>query len=362
MAVATREEEVRAWLALTLVPGVSLRTQHALLKALGSPLAVAAAPFSQLAQVAGPEAAGALKRGPRPGLLEGTMRWLEGPDRHLVAAGDDRYPQALLHIGDPPHVLYVQGRTELLNAPSLAIVGSRNATPHGAQDAQELARALSDAGLAIVSGLALGIDAAAHRGGLAGASSSLAIMGTGPNVLYPRRNQPLARELAQRGCLVSEFPLDTPAAAGNFPRRNRLISGISRGVLVVEAALKSGSLITAQCALDQGRDVFAVPGSVHSPLSKGSHSLIKGGAVLVEGVDDVLRELDMAPTGQTQAACTRGGDLVLDALGFAPASLDELAMRTQLGAATLAARLTRLELEGSVDSLPGGRFQRAREH
>jgi DNA processing protein len=252
---------------------------------------------------------------------------------------------------------------ELLNTPAFAIVGSRNATAMGTQDAQAMARALSDAGLAIVSGLALGIDAAAHKGGLEGASSSIAIMGTGADIRYPRRNAALAEQLASQGCLVTEFPLGTASAPGNFPRRNRLISGLSRGVLVVEAALGSGSLITAKCALDQNRDVFAVPGSIHATLSKGCHWLIKEGAKLVESADDILLDLGMngvdSPPEQASGA-SLSRDPLLEAMGYAPMSFDEFAIHTGLGAATLAARLTKLELEGRIEALPGGRFQRAR--
>lgn len=356
-------EEIRAWLGLTLVPGVTPLAQRALLASLGSALEVARATRHEVAQIAGPDVAACWARGPNPRLVEDTLAWLEAPGRHFIVHGTPRYPALLAEAGlDAPLVLYVEGRAELLNTPAIAIVGSRNATRQGIEDAERFGRELSQAGFAIVSGLALGIDAAAHRGGLAGPSSSLAMMGTGPDILYPRRNAALARELAVRGCLVSEFPLHTPPLPGNFPRRNRLISGIARGVLVVEAAVESGSLITATYAGNQGREVFAIPGSIHSPLSKGCHSLIRDGAALVESVDDILRELKMVVPARAPEIRMENHDVVLQALGYAPATLDELAMRTQLGAATLAARLTRLELEGSVDSLPGGRFQRAGRH
>ena len=352
-----------AWLRLCLVPGVSASLQRRLLASFGSPEAIACASDSALAGLMGATALEAYRRGPSPALVDRTLAWLAEPGRTLVTMGDAHYPALLLQIHDPPPVLYAQGRLELLAQPGFAILGSRNATPLGAEDAQRLALALSEAGLVIVSGLALGIDAAAHRGGLAGASSSIAVMGTGADIFYPRRNQKLAAELAARGCLLSELPLGTPPDRLNFPRRNRLISGLVRGVLVVEAALQSGSLITAFEALRQNRDVFAVPGSIHATLSKGCHKLIQEGAKLVESADDILSDFGMA------SACTGSGmrhfgdahgDALLAALAVRPLSIDELAQRTGLEAATLAARLTRLEIQGTVQSIPGARFQRVK--
>lgn len=356
-------EETLAWLNLTLVPGVSSGTQRALLQAFGSPLAVARASDAALAACMRPEALHAYRRGPGPALLERTLAWLAAPGRSLVTLGDSRYPAPLLQIADPPPVLYAQGLIELLAQPAFAIVGSRNATLVGLEDAKRFARILSDAGLAIVSGLALGIDAAAHRGGLEGESSSIAVMGTGADILYPRRNRELAEELAARGCLLSELPVGTPPDKLNFPRRNRLISGLARGVLVVEAALQSGSLITAYEALHQGRDVFAIPGSIHATVSKGCHKLIKEGAKLVECADDILLELGLAGVSQGRPAeefAPAAGDRLLAALGGSPQSIDELAQRTGLEAATLAARLTRLQIDGTVQSIPGARFQRVK--
>jgi DNA processing protein len=246
-------------------------------------------------------------------------------------------------------------------------VGSRNATAQGAANAESFAQTLSDAGLVIVSGLALGIDAAAHRGGLAGASSSDAVLGTGLDIVYPARNRPLAHELAGRGALLSEFPLATPARPENFPTRNRLISGLSLGCLVVEAAVGSGSLITARRALEQGREVFAIPGSIHSPLAKGCHALIKQGAKLVESAADVLEELHFAPRAARGSRAQPASELALrlppeflQALGFDPFDPDALAARTGLSAAEISALLTQLEIEGMLAALPGGRFQRIR--
>jgi DNA processing protein len=359
----TLRDDTLAWLGLTLVPGVPESAQRTLLQAFGSPQAVLAASRQDVARVVDEPVVRCLQEGPAPELVDATLRWLRSPGCHLLALGDEAYPGALREIHDPPVVLYARGRVELLNAPAVAIVGSRNATPQGLRDAEEFARALSDAGLAIVSGLALGIDAAAHRGGLAGAGSSIAVMGTGPDRVYPRRNQELADQLAASGCLISEFATGTPPLAHNFLQRNRLISGLTRGVLVVEAALRSGSLNTARYALDQGRDVFAVPGSIHSALSKGCHRLLKDGAKLVECADDVLVELRMiaAPAAAKESApdCAVQPDPLLEEMGFAPATIDQLSQRTGLDAAKLAAHLSRLEIAGRVRALPGGWFQRA---
>jgi DNA processing protein len=256
-------------------------------------------------------------------------------------------------------VLYAHGRVELLDAPSIAIVGSRNATSQGRRDAEAFASALSSVGLCIVSGMALGIDAAAHRGGLASIGASVAVLGTGIDTIYPKGNRELAHSLATSGCLVSEFPLGMAPLPGNFPRRNRLISGLSRGVLVVEAGNPSGSLITARFALEQGREVFAIPGSIHSALSKGCHDLIKQGATLVEEANDILAELRwearIALPAEQEAAIA---DPFLESMGFAPTSPDQIAQRTGIAAGSVAARLSLLELEGSIASLPGGLFQR----
>jgi DNA processing protein len=258
--------------------------------------------------------------------------------------------------------LYVKGRVDLLNRAAFAIVGSRSATRQGLAHAESFARVLSDAGLTIVSGLALGIDAAAHRGGLAGAASSVAVVGTGLDVVYPARNRDLAHDLARTGCIVSEFALGTSPVAANFPRRNRLISGLSRGCLVVEAALLSGSLITARLANEQGKDVFAMPGSVHSPLAKGCHSLIKQGAKLVESAADILEELRLplpAFERENASASPQRND-VFEALGFDPCDIDTLCARSGASAEDVAALLTQWEIEGLIEALPGGRYQRAR--
>jgi DNA processing protein len=357
----TLELEVMPWLRLTLVPHVSPRMQQRLLRAYQSPQNVLAASHADVAKHVGRTVAEALTSGPLPRALDAALRWLRQPDHHLIALDDPRYPQSLLNIADPPSTLYVTGRCDLLNAPSIAVVGSRNATPRGARDAEEFAAALSEAGLCVVSGLALGIDAAAHRGALTARGSSIAVLGTGPDIIYPERNRELAQALARGGALVTECPPGTPSAAGNFPRRNRLISGLSRGVLVVEAALSSGSLITARQAADQGRDVFAIPGSIHSPRSKGCHELIRQGAKLVEKAEDVLGELGW--DGNLPAASPSDEispvEELLAAIPYEPVCLDQLADDTGLPAASIAARLSQLEVDGRIVALPGGWFQRA---
>jgi DNA processing protein len=300
----------------------------------------------------------ALLAEPNAALLAATRDWLGQPGNSLMTLADSDYPQALLEIADPPAVLYCKGRRELMRQPSLGIVGSRNATPQGVRDAEAFAHALSDAGLTIISGLALGIDAAAHRGGLAGAGSSVAIIGTGLDRIYPARNKALAHQLVETGLIVSEFALGTPPLPGHFPRRNRLISGLSRGVLVVEAAPDSGSLITARVATEQGREVFAIPGSIHSPLARGCHALIKQGAKLVESAADILDELAWQQRLTPPVHPESIPDLVLDALDGAPTTLDTLAQRTGLTLEALSAKLLTLELDGQIASLPGGRYQK----
>ncbi|MGH8747061.1 MAG: DNA-processing protein DprA, partial [Burkholderiales bacterium] len=281
----------------------------------------------------------------------------------VITLADDAYPKLLLEIPDPPVLLYAHGRLDLLARQALAMVGSRNATAQGAQNAESFARAFSEAGLTIVSGLALGIDAAAHRGGLAGPGSTIAVLGTGIDVMYPARNGSLASEIARRGLLLSEFALGTPAIGHNFPRRNRIICGLAQGCLVVEAALASGSLITARAAAEQGREVFAIPGSIHSPLSKGCHALIKVGAKLVESAEDVLAEIggfQARENIELRSARTplTEEDSLLTHMGYDPIDVDSLCARSGLSAERVSSELLRLELTGRVAMLPGGLYQR----
>ena len=354
---------LEAWLRLGLTPGLGNQALRQLLAAFGGPEQVLGANARSLGRVVPEAAVRALSVPVSADSLKRAEAWLQEPGNQVLTLADAIYPQALLNTPDPPPLLYVVGRPELLAAPAIAIVGSRNATAQGLQHAEAFARALSDAGLAIVSGLALGIDAAAHRGGLAGAASSIAVIGTGADVVYPARNRALARALAERGCILSEFPLGTPPVASNFPRRNRLISGLARGCLVVEAALVSGSLITARLANEQGKEVFAIPGSIHSPLAKGCHALIKQGAKLVETAQDILDELSFRGSGSAAApvpAQDESGDVVLAQIGFDPCDFDTLVLRTGQSAETLSALLTEWELRGLIEALPGGRYQRVR--
>jgi DNA processing protein len=350
--------DAEAWLRFTLVAALSPQRQFALLRQFGSAHAALAATHADLTLVVGDACASALRGGPDARLIERTLKWLQRPGCQLVGLGDAAYPRRWLQIASPPCAFYAEGNAALLNETIFAIVGSRNATPRGEKDAFEFARELSGRGITIASGLALGIDASAHRGGLAEGASTIAVMGTGPDRIYPPPNAALAREIAARGCLVSEFPAGMPPLERNFPRRNRLISGLALGVLVVEAAHPSGSLGTALAAVEQNREVFAIPGSIHSPLSKGCHWLIKQGAKLVDCTEDILQELGIeAP--RERAAIREESDEVLRAMGPGPATMDEIAQRSGLDAATLAARLSWLEIAGSVRALAGGWFQRA---
>ena len=360
---STERSDVEAWLQLGMIPGLGSASLRRLLQHFGAPADVLAAPPAAFARLLEPAAAAALRAGADANAVSTALSWLSQPGHRLITLADSDYPKLLLEAPDPPVMLYVAGRTELLGHAALAVVGSRSPTPRGAEDAQAFAQVLSDAGLAIVSGLALGIDAAAHRGGLAGASSSIAVVGTGLDRVYPARNRDLAHQLAERGALVSEFPLGTPPLPSNFPRRNRILSGLARGCLVVEAALRSGSLITARQALEQGREVFAVPGSIHSPLSKGCHLLIKQGAKLVESAQDVLEELRLpAPAGATSQGAAPSAEhaALLEALGYDAVDLDTLCLRTGLTPDAASAMLLALELDGFLDRLPGGRVQRRR--
>lgn len=356
----TVDASTRAWLTLSLIRGLGGEGARHLLMEFGSPEAVLSAPVSALKAFVKPEIASAISRGVEDALLEQTLSWLGDSANHIVTLGDSDYPQNLLNITDPPLLLYVKGRRALLNARAIAIVGSRNATPQGINNAEAFAAALSNDGLCIISGMAHGIDAAAHRGALRGQGSSIAVVGTGLDKVYPAANRELAHALAQQGALLSEFPLGTPPMAANFPRRNRIISGMSIGCLIVEASLQSGSLITARMAMEQGRDVFAIPGSIHSPQSKGCHALIKQGAKLVDSARDILEELSIqivTPDSIAKIDAEETGEL-LNIIGFDPVSMDTLCTRSGLTVSQLSAMLLPLELEGRIAALPSGLFQR----
>ncbi|HET7834062.1 MAG TPA: DNA-processing protein DprA [Gallionella sp.] len=357
------DPSLKPWLALHLTHGLGGEGARRLLKEFGSPEAVFSASLSSLKPFVKADVAAAISLGIDDDRIAPILAWLEDNNNHIVTLADSTYPQSLLNIPDPPLLLYVKGRLDLLNRTALAVVGSRNATPQGIGNAEAFASSLSEAGLCVISGLAHGIDAAAHRGALRGSGSSIAVVGTGLDKVYPAANRELAHALARQGTLISEFPLGTPPLAANFPRRNRIISGLSIGCLVVEASLQSGSLITARLASEQGRDVFAIPGSIHAPQSKGCHALIKQGAKLVESAQDILEELGglltAAPTPiAPDPPAPVPEALLLEHLGFDPVDLDTLSLRSGLTIAELSAMLLLLELDGRVSALPGGWYQR----
>ena len=389
-------DELSGWLRLTLTPGVGNETSRKLLAAFGSPESVFRQPITALGHVVSRAQATALQQVPPDlaKLLDITCKWLESTERHhLAMLGDSNYPSALLNIEDPPLMLYLLTAARPLGADffsqgvlrSVAIVGSRTPTPQGLATAHQFGRALSEAGMAVISGMALGIDGAAHQGAIEGAVeratkaaadnqlATIAVVGTGLDRVYPSSHRALAHAIAQHGVIVSEYPLGTPPLPENFPKRNRIISGLSQGTLVVEAALKSGSLITARMASEQGREVFAIPGSIHSGNSRGCHALIRQGAKLVESVEDILEELE--PQYQPSASIKPGSnpikaevvnfsddldedDALVQALGFDPVSLDALQARTGIDTPSLQAQLMTLELDGRIARLPGGLFQR----
>lgn len=361
-------DELAAWLRLIETPQVGRESARKLLAAFGSPQAVLAATTAARKAVVSTATATALAQEPDTvsALVEATVSWLanatdEAP-RQVLTLGDPSYPPLLLETADPPLLMYLQGDATLLHSPSLAVVGSRNPTPQGRENARAFSANLSQAGLTIVSGLALGVDGAAHEGGLSGSGRTIAVIGTGLDRVYPRRHLELAHRISVQGLMLSEYSLGTPPLPAHFPMRNRIIAGLTRGTLVVEAALQSGSLITARLASEAGRDVFAIPGSIHSPQSRGCHALIKQGAKLVETAQDVLEELPSfrpsSSVAEKPSAEEESSDPLLQALGFDPVTLDALVARTGWPAALLNTRLLELEMEGLVARLPGQLFQR----
>jgi DNA processing protein len=350
---------LKAWLTLSLTRGLGGEGARRLLKQFGSPEAVFSTSISSLKTIVKPDVAAEISKGVDDNALAATLDWVTDSNNHIVTLADSDYPRALLNISDPPLLLYVKGSLKLLNQPALAVVGSRSATPQGIHNAEAFAQSLSATGLCIISGMAHGIDAAAHRGALRGPGSSIAVIGTGLDKVYPAANRDLAHALASQGALISEFPLGTPPQAANFPRRNRIISGMSIGCLVVEASLQSGSLITARLALEQGRDVFAIPGSIHSPQSKGCHALLKQGAKLVETAHDILEELGGLAVPPVPPTDTPEVDSpLLEQIGFDPVDVNTLSLRCNLTIAELSAMLLTLELSGRINALPGGLYQR----
>jgi DNA processing protein len=354
------------WLRLQQTDSVGLLTAHRLLERFGTPAAIFAASRAALLEEVKPHQADTLLGALPAGLdaqLDAMLAWQAQPGHCLLTFDHPAYPEYLRNIAAAPLLLYVKGQVGLLAQRSVAVVGSRNASRQGMLNAEHLAQALSDAGLTIVSGLALGIDAAAHVGGLNGPGSTIAVLGTGIDRIYPARNSALARRIAEEGCVVSEYPLGTHPARDNFPRRNRIISGLARGVLVVEAAAKSGSLTTARLAVGQGRDVYAVPGSIHATLSKGCHQLIREGAKLVETAADVLQAMQMLADGEAGARRPFDDsfvDRVLEAMGEDPIQAEVLALHLGQAAGELQGQLLALELAGLLERLPGGMLQRLR--
>ena len=352
------DAELAAWIKLSLVPGLGGQSFRKLLAAFGLPQQVLAAGRASLARIVSADIVGRILSDLDCNAVDATLEWAAQDGHAVVTLADSDYPRPLLEIPDPPALLYLHGRRELLARPGLAIVGSRNATPQGVSNAEQFARSFSAAGLTIISGMALGIDAAAHQGGLDRAGSTIAVLGTGADLLYPQRHRALGERISREGLIVSEFALGTPPHGSNFPRRNRIISGLARGCLVVEAALASGSLITARLAAEQGREVFAIPGSIHSPHTKGCHALIKQGAKLVESAQDLLQELGMTELEIANAAQLPAQTGLLEDIGYDTCDIDTLCARSGLTPDTVSAMLLQLELDGKVASLPGGLYQR----
>ncbi|MES2508873.1 MAG: DNA-processing protein DprA [Pseudomonadota bacterium] len=368
-------DELRAWLRLTLSPGVGNEASRKLLATFGSAQAIFEQRAATLKQLLGDKLGQALAEEPATldALLQTTITWLaSAPDRQVVTLGDTAYPASLLNIADPPLMLYMMGSLVKGSAAGddtncLAIVGSRNPTPQGEINARQFAKTFGASGMCVVSGLAMGVDGAAHDGALLGGGTTIAVVGTGLDRVYPKKHLELAHRIAASGMIVSEFPLGTPPISSNFPKRNRIISGLSQGTLVIEAALKSGSLITARMATEQGKEVFAIPGSIHSPQSRGCHWLIKQGAKLVENAEDVLEELQLpvmrhaesdAPEDDEASETAPADAGFMSALGFDVVSLDALQARTGMPTPELQTKLLELELEGQLTRLPGGLFQR----
>jgi DNA processing protein len=389
-------EELGLWLRLSAAEGVGSLTATKLLKAFGLPEQIFSQNEQSLSEGLKPAQVKALLSPGKelPALIEATWNWLSHTGsawRTVVSLADSDYPKALLQLPDPPVLLYITGSQAVYEhiaaketADDIAIVGSRNATPQGLANARNFAKAFAQSGMHIVSGLALGIDGAAHEGALdaqqdfgSAAGSTVAVVGTGLDRVYPKRHHDLAHRIVQHGLIMSEFPIGTPPLSENFPRRNRIIAALTQGTLVVEAAIQSGSLITARQALDLGKDVFAIPGSIHSPQAKGCHHLIKQGAKLVESAQDVIEELPIKPSAQLINTMISGAlradsmpassskdsentpaNPLLEALGHDPISLDSLIDRTGIPAAQLQVQLLELELLGDVARLPGGLFQR----
>jgi DNA processing protein len=360
--------DIEQWIALNQINGLGNAGICHLLAKFGSPEAIFSAKISQLREIVDDEIAQKINKGVDVEAIAPTLNWLKKDNAHVVTLADETYPKQLLEISNPPAVLYAIGNLHWLNHPAIAMVGSRSATPQGEKNAEDFAQSLCEQGLCIVSGMALGIDGAAHRGALKANGATIAVVGTGLDIVYPARHRDLAHKIAERGLIISEFPLGTPSKAQNFPRRNRVISGLSLGCLVVEANIDSGSLITARLATEQGREVFAIPGSIHSPVTKGCHQLIKQGAKLVETTQDILEELKNilssdSPSGlmgnlSSEATAPLEANTVLASMGFDPVNFETLRTLSGLTTEALSSMLMVLELENKITTLAGGKYQR----
>jgi DNA processing protein len=360
------DENLRSWVALSLAPGLPAHRFHPLLAHFGSATAIIQSSESSWRRLGLSEKTCAYLAAPDWRRVDDQLAWMSSDLSHsIILFTDERYPQPLREIADPPPLLYIKGNPEALSRPQIAMVGSRNPTPMGRETAFAFAQALTHAGLTITSGMALGIDAASHRGALAAKGPTIAVFGTGINVIYPTGHRPLAAEIAQQGALVSEFPLNTPPIAACFPQRNRIVSGLSLGTLVVEATARSGSLITARLATEQGREVFAIPGSIHSPMAHGCHLLLRNGAKLVETSTDILEEIaQFQPLFTSKSAKRSYNDsknqleesdrMLLECVGFEATSVDTLVARTGFGVEHVASKLMILELAGHIHATPGG--------
>ncbi len=364
-AANIEESDVALWLALNQIDGLGNAGIYQLLTKFGSPEAIFSAKSHQLREVVDENIAQKILSGINTQVIKPTLEWLQKDNTYVITIADSTYPQALLEVNNPPVLLYAIGNINRLNQPCIAIVGSRSSTPQGERNAEEFAASLCEHGLCVVSGMALGIDGAAHRGALKSNGATIAVVGTGLDIVYPARHRDLAHKITERGLIVSEFALGTPSKAQNFPRRNRIISGLSLGCLVVEANIESGSLITARLSLEQGREVFAIPGSIHSPVAKGCHQLIKQGAKLVENTADILEELKhLLPNHSPLGLMGKMDDklsqpnTVLDSMGFDPIDFEALLTVAGLTTEALCAMLTIMELEGKITSLSGGKYQR----
>jgi DNA processing protein len=358
--------EKSLWISLSLVQGVGSQTFCQLLKIFASPSGIYAASTQQLKQVVSDSIATKISLGIDEAAVNASIHWLSQANNYLITLADSTYPKALLETPDPPPIIYAKGNPALLNYPSLAIVGSRNASVQGEKNAEAFAEGLCAYGLCIISGLALGIDGAAHRGALKANGATIAVVGTGLDIIYPAKHRDLAHQIAAQGLIISEFPLGTASMPQNFPRRNRIISGLSLGCLVVEANLQSGSQITARLAAEQGREVFAIPGSIHSPMSKGCHQLIKQGAKLVDCLQDIVEELGLSNgsvdnLGLNKRPANVGTaeiNSLLKLMGYEAISLESLVRLSHLTVSEVSSMLMLLELEGSIASLSGGQYQK----